>query len=229
MQTPTASQTEKQVSLPVRIRGRLYPLETPVAPATEATVPTDETKPNSVHCQLARLITDRLSFFAATHPGTTSELTEVYVDSLKTLERFREDIQHLIPHLCEANLVFRQESGTTAEKARKEVLAKKLSDMTAKTRLEIRRAKNLVDANLLALPADRASDLLRESLEENVRRFVSDFFDALDQLVDQQIAGLVEWTGQNACLYHFFREVVIQDHHSTTEGSNGRRRSTTSS
>jgi hypothetical protein len=228
MQGTSTMTGDERVSLPVRIGGRVYPLEFSASGAGETTVTAETAKANTVRRQLFRLITDRLSYFSSTRPRSTSELTEVYVDSLQALERFRQDVQDLIPHLCEANLTFRQESGTTAEKARNEVLAQKLSEMTAKTRLDIRRAKNVVDADLLALPAEQADERLRASLEDNVECFVADFFDALDQLVDQQIAGLVEWTGQNACRYHFFREVVIQDHESTKRMSNGRRQSSAS-
>lgn len=228
MQGTTITMGDERVSLPVRIRGRVYPLDIPVSGANDGTVSIETAQSSTVRRQLFQLITDRLSYFSGTGPRSTSELTEVYVDSLQTLEAFRQDVQGLIPHLCEANLAFRQESGTAVEEARKEVLTKKLSEMAAKTRLDIRRAKNVVDADLLALPAEQADEPLRASLEDNVRSFVADFFDALDQLVDQQIAGLVEWTGQNACRYHFFREVVIQDHESTRSTSNGRRRSSAS-
>lgn len=60
-------------------------------------------------------------------------------------------------------------------------------------------------------PPHIANANLQESLNANVEQFINGFFEALDRLVDQQICGLVHWTSQNTCQYHFFRTVVIQE------------------
>jgi len=148
---------------------------------------------------------------------TTAKLTEVYVAEMQKLHRLRREVEDLIPLLCEANLVFRLRADTLVREARDEVLDTKRLEMQQRANLRIRLPNNIVDAHLLALPPETASERLRESLEKNVVRFVSDFFTGLHQLVDTEVAGLVEWTSQNTCCYHFFREVVIQESNTVTK------------
>ena len=203
-----------RVTTPVRFRGRLYP-QVPDAPRKAVTELQDRSPRDAIRAELSAEIIRRLPFLNESQAGTTMQRTQAFQKSYDTILGFYADVEALVPLLCRANLEFRQESGETFTEAKAEVMQRKLAAMIEKTRLRIRPIANPVNAHLLALPPDAAEEKLRSSLRQSVDRFVQDFFDSLDHLVDKEVCGLVEWTSQNTCCYHFFREVVIQDREET--------------
>ena len=169
------------------------------------------------HSTLLREIQTRIKTDNLRMRSSTSKLTEVYVAEMQKLHRLRREIDDLIPLICEANLVFRLKADSLVKEARDEILDAKRAEMVQRANLRIRPAHNIVDAHLLALSPETASTQLIDSLENNIQRFVSDFFAGLNRLVDQEVAGRVTWTSQNTCCYYFFRDVVIQESNTITK------------
>jgi len=211
MRAAVAESARNRVTTPVRFRNRLYPLHSKTPRRAKVTELPVHSPRNAVRAELAAEITRRLPYLNEPHAGTTVQNANEFHKTYNILRGFVSDLDALIPFLCRANLEFRQESGETHEEAKAEVMKRKLDAMIEKCRFTVRLTENPVDAYLLAMPPEAADAKLRNWLRHNVDRFVRDFFDSLDRLVDQQVCGLVEWTNQNTCVYHFFREVVLQE------------------
>lgn len=210
--------------LPVVIGGRRFPLQ---SQDDTDNVPSPDHERTRVMEQLRQLVKQQLPWFCDSLPSTTTELTQVYTESLQRIIACVEEAEALVPLLCKANFEFRHENGHLSTSARSELTSAKLNEMAQKAELKIRHPVNVINARLLALSHTEVSEQYRQSLESNVDRLVSDFFIALDRLVDQQVAGVVEWTSKSTCCYHFFREVVIREQTDTYVDVNvrGRRQS----
>jgi len=63
-----------------------------------------------------------------------------------------------------------------------------------------------LSAELLAKPFDQVHKQLQRSLQQTAHRMVQSVFDAMDRLVDRSVLGLIEWTSEEVCKFHFFRE-----------------------
>ncbi|REJ90705.1 MAG: hypothetical protein DWQ35_16015 [Planctomycetota bacterium] len=214
MRAATSEAISDRTRSAVRFRGRIYPQSQSTPEAQVVELP-DYSSRQATQDQLTAEITRRVAFLNEPQNGTTMQLCSAFSESHSCLMGFRSDVEALVPLLCRANLEFRQESGRTFEEGKATVMKEKLDAMIEKSRLAIRPIANPVNAHLLALAPDAALKKLRTSLRQSIDRFVQDLFDALDRLVDREISGLVEWTSQNTCCYHFFRDVIVQDREDT--------------
>ena len=138
-------------------------------------------------------------------------LVESYIESLKQIDRFREDVQAMIRLACHANLEFRQGTGPTHEQAANAAISSKLDEMMSDAAADWLPTRNVLDAKLVSQPVSVIQQQLQAALSEAVSVFVKQFFELLAKLVNKSMIGLIEWMPNHCCNYHFFKEVVIQE------------------
>jgi len=162
--------------------------------------------------RLSQAISQRLPWQATvTHAAPDREaVVSAYVNSLKQLAVYRNDVEMLVLEAWRANLEFRQSAGETHEEAREAVLSGKLEETMAQAFLDWMPAKNIVTAALLSQPHEDYTAQLSSSLSDEVTHFSRQLFEMMQRMVDLELFGLVEWLPKQCCRYHFFRRVVIQ-------------------
>ena len=170
--------------------------------------PTDETLPE----RLSQAISQRLAWHEIPFAQNPDRETVVgaYVNSLKQLAGFRNDIENLVFEVCRANLEFRQGAGETHAEARDAILKTKLDEMMDQAFSGWMPAKNIVSADLLSQSPNVYVTQLDASLTNEAVNFSRQLFEMLQRMVDLELFGLVEWLPKQCCRYHFFRRVVIQ-------------------
>lgn len=170
--------------------------------------PTEETLPE----RLTQAISQGLAWHASPFAENPDReiVVGAYVNSLKQLAGFRNDVEALIMETCRANLEFRQDTGELYAEARDAILKSKLKEMMDQAFSGWMPAKNIVTADLLSRTADVYIPRLNASLTHEAMNFSRQLFDMLQRMVDLELFGLVEWLPKQCCRYHFFRRVVIQ-------------------
>jgi hypothetical protein len=137
-------------------------------------------------------------------------LAQAYVGSLEELARFRADVDQLVRATCRASIEFRQASGKTHGKSRDTAMQKKLDQLVKRASRAWSSPVNVLDAQLVSQSTSTLRGRLDEALRQATGAFASQLFEHLAHLVDNKLAGLVEWLPNNCCRYHFFKEVLIQ-------------------
>ena len=145
-----------------------------------------------------------------------TQLVAAYVASLEFLKQCRSDAAFLLEAICLSHMEFEQVTGPTdaAQRIRSEKTL--LEDMLSRASMQLPVARNVATADLLAGPTEALRETFTKSLSHSVAEFVSALFNVFDNLVDEQIAGLFEWSGPSTCWYHFFKEVISQENRGTT-------------
>ena len=212
-------------SLSVRHRNRMVPKNFPsrLAGIEPPTIIKSDTVDAPARRKLVDAIRGRLPYPTAIDVDrwTQNDIVQAYVASLTQLNRYRDETIALIRTVCETNLEFRQQSGTTDEQARDEAISAKLDELLAKCEIHIDLPTHVLDANLVAKPIENLHSRLRSAIFEAVEGFVDQFFVGLEKLVDVKCVGLIEWPGDNVCCYHFFKEVILQERGGTTTSRGG--------
>jgi hypothetical protein len=108
-------------------------------------------------------------------------------------------------------LEFQQELGTTNEVARDKAMQAKLDELVGRIGDVFQPPRNVLTAEVVSQPIAKIHQDLQIALRKSLRQFAHEFEGALQSLVDQQLGGLVEWIGTDACRYHFFKETIIQE------------------
>ena len=203
------------ISMPVRLRGRVFPGDLPDGRRARQTAPelVPEVDDPDIRTQLARDLWKRLEFASldAEVKHEKDDLIETHNKSLSRIVGFGKDAGRLIRAVCQTNLEFREGNGVQDKAERDAAVGRKLEEMVRKTSPTIMPPKNVLTAEFVTQPSAVIFEKLSQSLHAAVREFADEFFGALEQMVDKRAAGLIEWVGDNLCRYHFFKEVVIQE------------------
>lgn len=198
-------------SLPVKVNNRVFPSVPNAPPEPPAELATEMTVPR-LATDLAAELWSLLPYAGIkTVPGDKSVLVQKYVASLTVIHGLSDDVKSLVRNICEASLEFRQGAGETNTAARDKALLAKVAEMLAKGMPTNLTPNNILEAELVTQPIANLHAALGTALRESLARFVEELFRFLEHLVDQHLVGLVEWPGPNACRYHFFKEVIIQE------------------
>jgi hypothetical protein len=203
------------VTLPVNRAGRYFPSSYDRGTAPKS-VPVYELRTRSVDESLperiAAVIADRLAWNQIQSiPALSREsVAEHYIESVKQLDGYRNDVLTVLREACRANLEFRHEAGELHTEARDAVLERKLSEMMTQVSKGWKSTLNISSAELFSRPADEYCREIESSLSQECAKFAEQFLSQLAHLVDQQLIGLVEWLPNDCCRYHFFRQVVLQ-------------------
>ena len=178
-------------------------------------LPSEEALPG----RLSQAVSQRLPWHDIQSKENPDRETVVsaYINSLKQLGVFRDEVQTLVREASRANLEFRQGAGATHMEARDAILNAKLDEMTAPAFSLWKPVKNIVSAELLSSPAEYYCQQLDTALSDEVTNFSLQLFEMLKHMVDLELFGLVEWLPKQCCRYHFFRRVVIQGAEERTE------------
>ncbi len=162
--------------------------------------------------QLSHAISQRLAWHELSPLSSPARETvaTAYINSLKTLNEFYNEIRTVICEACRANLEFRTDENATHVEARDKILGGKLEEMMTQAFAAWVPVKNSLTASLMSNSPDAFIGQLDASLSEEVDRFSRQLLELLERMVDLELFGLVEWLPKQCCRYHFFRRVVIQ-------------------
>ena len=167
----------------------------------------DQLSPSVLRRTLIDAIQEGLSFPARSEGiAEYSGLFAAYIDDVAVLETRRKEIFDLIEamKLTGVELDIPEEF---TEEARALFQKTIQQDYT----IAIDRPLNSASADLAALPLDQLRERLRNALKQACETLVTQLMNALDNLVDRKIVGLVHWTSQNAVKYDFFRRRIHCD------------------
>ena len=200
-------------SIAVRLAGRTYPAS--VRNLNRMTPVIDVPGDNKHASGITNLVSDlweRLPFAEVSIDDFTQpkDLIRSYSESLTMLHSFCADVVGLVEAICEANIEIRQpeqQNETAAQTAFRE----KVAELVRGTTMPIKPPRNIMYAHLAEESLVQLHQRLTVALHSAVNDFVSQFFEGLSLMVDESLLGLVEWTGNNSCKYHFFRFVVLQE------------------
>lgn len=199
----------------VRSRNRIFPHTADTS--RDRLPPVAELQSPAANDDLATRLQQRLwpqlpyAAIATESPTDPARLVSVYVDSLRVVNNFQGELSEFVTAICSANLEFRQELGATNSVARDGAVSATLRDMLERAQVAIEPVSNALRAELVALPVEQVHARLIAASQRAASEFATQFVNVLQTLVDQHLAGLVEWVGTQACRYHFFKEVVIQE------------------
>lgn len=158
---------------------------------------------------LVKEISSRMEVIPDT-PGCKEDVVDPYTESWKILKAMRDEVQQIIPALCKATLTYRQSKAGISGAVRDKALTTALREMEAAISIDIPPPENFCDAHVLRLDADELGDFLRGAVHSHICDFVDRFFATLDELVDQNVAGLAIWTSPTTLQYSFVRQIVEQ-------------------
>lgn len=179
------------------------------SPAESAIMRKPQSKKAVLKEQLAEEIRSRMEVIPD-NPRGKGDVVTPYTESWKGLKAMRDEVEQIVPALCQATLTYRQIDAGISESAKEKALAEARRQMDEATSLDLPSPENLCDAHVLRLDADELGNFLREAIESSIADFVNGFFTALDALVDHSIAGLAVWTSPTTLQYSYVRQIVEQ-------------------
>jgi serine/threonine protein kinase len=141
--------------------------------------------------------------------GDMEDLFRFYASSVNQLKKVHQETCEFLEVVCATNLEFRS-NGKVNEQARDEILRKQLSSMVSHCFLAPPPADETFQPGITSLPLEHAEAKLTKELKTKTRTFVQNFLQVCERLIDQQIMGMVEWENPTACIYYYFRNVVVQ-------------------
>ena len=203
------------VSIPVNRAGRLFPSNFQRSAASNR-VQVYELRTRSIDDSLseriARTVASRLAWnqHQSVHTLDKNSVAKLYVESVKQLDGFRDDVLNVLREACRANLEFRQVGAELNEEARDAIFDRKLSEMKTQVSEGWGVTQNISGAELFSRPANEYRRDIDNSLSQECEKFAEQFLLQLASLVDQELVGLVEWLPDDCCRYHFFRQVILQ-------------------
>lgn len=159
--------------------------------------------------QLAAEIRSRMEVLPD-DPNNPEDIIKPYTMSLQTLKKMWDELQHIIPSLCAANMMNRDVGGDVPEKKREEGITSLHQRLVESTSFNIPQPESIIRADVLAWDIHEMTELLRESIDSNITSFVDGFFKALNALVDQNAAGLANWTSPTTLQYSYYHHIVEQ-------------------
>ena len=204
--TVTSSPPPDKPAMPLQRRGQHATDASPATPVQPETTTTDRQR---IDTAVERLWQELPYASLADDCCDRSVLVRCYTDSLNQLHTQHQAVERLFAAMCDINLEFQTIGPHHADRQRTALRA------TQRERL----ARGgfppfLDDGTLTAQLAAQPPELIRLQLTESLRhlttRLVRDVFAALDRFVAGEVVGLIEWCGEDTCLFHYFTESVTQ-------------------
>ena len=215
--------TRQYDGLLLRYRGHDYPDLEPrqrklLTSVYEISSPKEEVP---LEARLARSLWERLPYAALPNqlPNEANVLVRAYDDSLNMILGLQRDVVGFVHTLCESSLDFRQESGSTNEAARDQALQARVKELVGRIGEPFDGPRSVLDGQLVVRPIEELNKALSGSLKSSLHQFGQQIVKLLQTLVDQQLAGVVEWFGEErrACQYHYFKHTVLQENDGSVE------------
>ncbi len=203
-------------SYSIRISGRTFPRR--IRPQSENPLLEIEKSRNSK-------IVERL---LETLPWTKRKLSNFeviedlvygYEDNLRLLELRHQEVSDLLWEVCQQTL-----SVTLKGFGQDDPRRKQIESMLVKSRFEQAafngfKPDSVLSAELIAKPIGEVYQSLDRSIRQTTHRVIQSTFEALDRLVDRSIFGLIEWTSESVCKFHFFKENSVYHRKSNPSSS----------
>lgn len=148
---------------------------------------------------LASQIWDRMDLTAMpADEQLRSRLFAAYTESVRKLRESRSEAMKLFYATVET--AFFHDLGDEG--------ADFINEVLSVGRVTLTQPQSIASAEHGTLSLDELRLHLERSLRHEISRFVKEFFESLDRLVDRSAVGLVHWTGTNSVRYHFFRRSI---------------------
>ncbi len=137
------------------------------------------------------------------------EMVKCYGNSLKLIELRHQEVADLLWEVCQCNLTVKV-SGFEEDDPRAEQIESKL----ARERFEQAGFRgfepdNILSAELLGESIEHVYGQLSRSLWQMTHHVVQSVFEAMDRFVDNSILGIIDWTSDSVCKFHFFTESAL--------------------
>lgn len=199
------SPAQQPGTLDITLRGRTYPLScrrlsVPVPePHTSAASPTDG---------LRRRIMSMLSF-----PGRSpdefagnADVVRAFGTDMVLLETMSRQWRSFLTTLKKSNLQATF-AAKVPENERLKAIDKALATMGHESQIMVD-DDGILNSGLIEQPRTVVHKTLQATLGKSVDRFIRVMRQDLEQLGDLRVVGLLEWSGESACRFHFYEHEV---------------------
>lgn len=194
-------QTPARATYQIRVDGNIFPRQSRGKNVDAVAEPTAQQS-------LIDSIWQRLPFADADCVGK-QELIEGYAASVETLQRYYGDLKALIRSACRTNLTVMYDAAPRVDLMQQEI-DNCLNATVEHADLQPLIIDNAVNAHLAAKPTEAVQVQLTRSLRKLTAQLAAQVFRTLDRLTDRQVTGVIEWTGETTCKFHFFTESLRQ-------------------
>ena len=159
--------------------------------------------------EIAIRIWDRLPLAGkSVHDFKTSpETVRCFNESHSQLVERAAEARRLLEKVCRAH-VRSVRDGRIEEKRQREAEEAKVRECMNVTMPTALLGPELDAATVTKQPSVVMARLTK-SLAKSVCDMVESFFSAMEQLVDKEVFGLIEWCDESVCKFHFFRRLLI--------------------
>lgn len=197
---------EPEDRVPLELHGRKYPLQTrPRIVLEQKTVPLPFRK-------LAEEIYKTLAFTQAPTRNAGNPKDAIYRDfhrSCEQLQAMHQQLAEFMAAVFKCNVEIRTDWMESRRKH--DLMQRKAKEWEAMAPAFAFQPPDVIRIELDAQPEfvirGRIENALRASSEGLVLKTV----DILDLMSDMEVVGLVRWTSDTACRFHFFRHVLIEE------------------
>jgi hypothetical protein len=138
--------------------------------------------------------------------STSEEIVPSFFESFGQLKKYEAQAKTLVETLCHYHVQAVHNERLDRQRQR-EAQESKIRECMPVSVPSVLLGKEL-DVKTLAKQREIAFAQLRDSLRRNVAELVESFFLMLEQLVNKEVVGLIEWRSDSLCRFHFFRRLV---------------------
>lgn len=211
----------------VQLENRVFPQQAPI----NAVTPLREDNKNGTTADIRRELTETLmgrlpiDVLATSATEGKEPLIAGYINCLSQIERCRAEFEQLVRAVCLASLEVHSRAAQSSpnwqraedvQDANQRVEFAKLDELVGRAGALLMPSRNIVTADLITRPIEFLRNSFDRALRQAVVEFTAQVFETLEHMVDEQIAGLIEWFDGNICRYHFFKAVLEHDANNTS-------------
>lgn len=143
--------------------------------------------------------------------ATLEDLIQAYNASWNRLRQLRADIGQLVRQICATNLEWKSETDTQVPQAQQQLVESTINEMTARVTQAFIPSRSILTAEVANWSLKTVRRRFTASIRGDLHRFCRFVESTLQEMVQLQLIGILEWVGPNACKYHFFTEVLCHD------------------
>lgn len=194
------------------LKGTTYPAQ--FAPLTE-----DNSEKTPAYLGLANEIYNRLplvelkfnsALVEENSQDCKSRIIEIYVKSVEQLKSQHAEFSDFLKVVIQTNFEFRYE-GIPFTEHQEKVTAQKLNKLRQKIQVPVLKSGEVLRAKNVVLDSSELLNRLKYEIRDMTVSFCQGLYDSLQQMVNHEMLGVVEWSDQHTCQFHFFREQLIQN------------------
>jgi hypothetical protein len=141
--------------------------------------------------------------------AAVDEIVRCFVKSHERLSEMAGEARRLLETVCHAH-VCGVRSDQIASKRQEEAEEAKIRECMDVTMPAVWLGPELDASTVVQEPAVVMAKLT-QSLARSACKLVESFFSALEQLVDKEVVGLIQWHSDSVCKFHFFRRLLVHE------------------